>query len=450
MTYLQQRLKALQINDDENHLDGVTMPDDRDTPCPDWRFFTETKDGDIRINYVTPDAQAIMYDNGNKNNPMRYFSRTRYRNPEPGKGKYGQPPKTGTYPFSTPEIIRTYLAAEETRTLYVVEGEFKAFAMSKMGLPTFGIGGIQNFRNPTKDGIHPMIADYIKRCKVCNVVLVHDADCLKVEWKEDEELTMRLTGFYSAVNMFSEMLKPLGINLYFAHIVKESEYKGIDDLLFSGMCDRKQVVDELKALLTGINNRRYILTYLITGTSSFQIQRIFGLDSAQTFYDLNRETLENKEFKFKGNYYYIDETGKLTVSWRGEQNMYMRIGTDYYKKIVDVCPNGQTELNIMKWTEQAIKRDYAKSNEFLRHIPKFDNFTNLPDNDPETYRQFVESSKDGVKSRLYNRYFPVFHKPEKGQWNSINKLLHHIFDYRNASGESLYEFALDYLQLIYT
>lgn len=448
-SYLQERLKALQITDDENRLAEVTMPDDTGTPCPEWRYFTETKDGDIQINYVTPDAQVIMYDNGNKNNPLRHFSRIRLQNPEPGKGKYKQPPKTETIPFSTPEIVRTYLAGEETRTLYVVEGEFKAFAMSKMGLPTFGIGGIQNFRSPSKDAMHPIIIDYIKRCHVCNVVLVHDADCLKVEWKEDKDLAERPTAFYSAVNMFSEMLKPLGINLYYAHIVKESEYKGIDDLLFSGFCDRRQVVDELKALITGINSRKYILTYLITGTSSFQIKRIFGLDSAQTFYDLHADVLENREFKWKGDYYYIDETGKLTVSWRGEQDKYMRVGTSYYKKIVETFPNGQTEINIIEWTQAAIKQDYSKSNEFLKHIRKFDAFTNLPDNNPETYRQFVEGSKDGITSMLYNRYFPVYHKPEKGQWNSINRLLHHIFDYRNTGGESLYEFALDYLQLLY-
>ncbi|MBO7652837.1 MAG: hypothetical protein J6S84_09050 [Bacteroidales bacterium] len=446
-SYLQERLKALQITDDENRLAGVTMPDDTGTPCPQWRYFTETKDGDIQINYVTPDAQVIMYDNGNKNNPLRHFFRKRYQNP-PADRKYWQPPKTETIPFSTPEIVRTYLAGEETRTLYVVEGEFKAFAMSKMGLPTFGIGGIQNFRSPSKDAMHPIIIDYIKRCRVCNVVLVHDADCLKIEWKEDKDLAERPQGFYSAVNMFSEMLKPLDINLYYAHIVKESEYKGIDDLLFSGFCDRRQVVDELKALITGINSRKYILTYLITGTSSFQIKRIFGLDSAQTFYDLHADVLENREFKWKGDYYYIDETGKLTVSWRGEQENYVRIGVDYYKKVVEVHPNGQSELNLLPWTASAITLDWSKT--FLKQIRKFDAFTNLPDNNPETYRQFVEGQKKGVKSLLYNRYSPVEHKPEKGQWNSINKLLHHIFDYRNTGGESLYEFALDYLQLLYT
>ncbi len=41
-------------------------------------------------------------------------------------------------------------------------------------------------------------------------------------------------------------------------------------------------------------------------------------------------------------------------------------------------------------------------------------------------------------------------RSEEGQWSSINRLLHHIFDYRNTAGEPLYEFALDYLQLLYT
>ena len=117
---------------------------------------------------------------------------------------------------------------------------------------------------------------------------------------------------------------------------------------------------------------------------------------------------------------------------------------------MEKSPNGQTEINIIRWSKENIRQDFHNSKEFIAMIEKCDAFTNVPENDPARYRQVITSEKDGVTSRLYNRYSPVYHVPEQGEWRTINRLLHHIFDYRNLDGEPLYEFALDYLQLLYT
>lgn len=441
MTYLEERLKALNIDDGKNSFKAFNL----DGHPIDFRFFTE-KGEDISINYLTPDGVVEFYEEGRR---TLDFSRIRIKSPAEGQGKYKQPPHTETIPFSTPLIINAFKHKEKLKTLYIIEGEFKAFALNNFDIPTMGIGGIHNFKGPSKDKLHPYIENVIKTCKVENVVLIFDADCLKIEWKENQELTTRLNTFYKALNNFNEYLKPLNVNLYFSHIVKESEYKGMDDLLYSGHCDQELVINELTSLISGVNERKYILTYLITGTSAFQIQRIFGLDSVTTFFENNKDILENKEFIYKGNPYYKDANGKLTVSWRGEQRNYIRVGTEYFKKVVDKSPNGQTEINIVKWNIGTIKADYYKSREFIQRITKCDNFTNIPDNNPDTYKLIVESEKDGIKSVLYNRYCPVSHVPVQGSWHSINKLLHHLFDYKNSAGDSLYEFALDYLQILY-
>lgn len=86
----------------------------------------------------------------------------------------------------------------------------------------------------------------------------------------------------------------------------------------------------------------------------------------------------------------------------------------------------------------------------MKNIIKCDAFANVPENDPDKYRQIITSEKEGVKSVLYNRYSPIYHVPKEGDWRTINKLLHHIFDYKNLDGEPMYEFALDYIQLLYT
>lgn len=443
MSYFEDRLKQLHITDKNN----VYKTRDAEGRSINFHFFTETDKGDISINYISIDGAVEEYETENRK--IRRFSRIRLQNPK-GDMKYKQPEGTETLPFVTPEILKTYKKGEKVATLYIVEGEFKAFAMSNFGLPTFGIGGIHNFKDKKKDNIHPYIIEYCRKCQVNNIVLLFDADCLKVEWKEDKELTTRLKSFYSALNTFNEYLKPHNITLYFSHIVADSEDKGIDDVLYGGRSDQKLVISELEGLLTGTNERKYILTYLISGTSPFQIQRIFGLDSAKTFYENNIKVLENKEFIYKGNPYYADENGKLAVSWKGQQKNYVRIGTEYYKKIVEKAPNKQTEINIVRWSKENINQDFHNSKEFIKMIEKCDAFTNIPENDPEKYQQIIISEKDGITSRLYNRYSPVTHVPEEGSWRTINKLLHHIFDYKNVAGESLYDFALDYIQLLYT
>ena len=415
-----------------------------------FQFFTEDKNGDIQINYLTPDGYVLEYENTqtNRRGGKPYF-RTRLQHPKEGQGKYVQPKGTGTPPFCTPAILKAYHDEAKLRTLYITEGEFKAFSLSNFNVPCLGIGGIQNFKGKGKE-IHPYILDIVKVCQVENIVLLFDADCNDVEWQEDKDLMKRPLNFYTALNTFNELLKPHDLQLYFAHVSAETHYKGIDDLLYSNQCSQPDVIYELTSLLEHSNERHYILTYQISGISSYKIKSIFGLNNAKEFFDLHKELLANRDFRYGNSYYFADETGKVTASWRGEQNNYIRIGIDYYKKVVEKSHNGQTEINLKKWAVSIIKADYNKAAEFLRLIPKCDSFTNIPDNNPETYQQIIISEKDGITSRLYNLYCPIGHVPVQGEWTNINKLLHHIFDYKNNAGDSLYEFALDYLQLLYT
>lgn len=445
MSYLSDRLTALHISEEMN---SWTVVDDGHTIH--FRFFTEDKNGDIQINYLTPEGYVEEYENTETNRRgAKPFFRIRLQHPKEGQGKYQQPKGTGTPPFCTPAILRAYKEKAKLRTLYVTEGEFKAFALSNFNVPCLGIGGIQNYKGKNKE-IHPYILDIIQRCQVENIVLLFDADCNQVEWEEDKDLMKRPLNFYTALNTFNELLKPHDLQLYFAHVAEEANYKGIDDLLYSGQCSQEDVIYELTSLLEHSNERHYILTYQISGISSYKIKSIFGLNNAKEFFDLHKNILANREFRYGNNYYFADESDKVTASWRGEQKNYIRIGIDYYKKVVEKSHNGQTEINIKKWSASIIKADYNKSAEFLKLITKCDSFTNIPDNNPATYQQIVISEKDGITSRLYNMYCPVKHIPTQGDWKTINKLIHHIFDYKNNAGDSLYEFALDYLQILYS
>ena len=460
MNYLEERLAKYHITEKEN-----TMKVAAEDPghFVDFKFFTEQpvkdKDGkvigtDIAINYLTPAGEVEYYNHGNSQ--TRRFSRIRKSNPGDGP-KYVQAKGTEMIPFSTPAIIEAYKKKKELKTLYVVEGEFKAFSLSMMKQPTIGIGGIHNFKSADKTKMHPYIIDVIQTCKVQNVVLIFDKDCLEVEWEEGKDLSKRLNSFYVALNVFNELLKPYNVQLYFAHISPRCNQKGIDDVLLEPSNDPAAILRELQSFTSGMPDREYIYTYQISGLSSYKMKQIFGLSNVNDFCNMFVDQVKNHDFVYNGILYYTtektDKDGNTVLtavrSWAGQEKHYIRVGTEYYKTIVEKAPNGQTELNLVQWSADTIKNDYSNPKEFIKLIPKYDAFTNIPENDPAKYRQTIHSSKDGYTSVLYNRYCPVSHEPQPGEWRTINTLLHHIFDYKNLKGETFYEMALDYLQMIY-
>lgn len=448
MSYLKERLKKLNITDKLNTYKAVG---EDGVHGMNFKFFTETEKGDIAINYIALDGKVVTFLKDGKK--LRAFSRTRYQVPVDlpnGKEKkYDQPTGSPVVAFVTPELLKRYKTGEETRDLYIVEGEFKAFAMSNFGLPTFGIGGIHNFKDEKGVYLNTEIVTFCKKCKVQNIILLFDADCLQVKWEEGKDLYNRPAGFYSAVRKFNELLKPHNLNLYFAHIVQSSDYKGIDDVLYNGISDQGQVVKELEEFSIESKDKKYVMSYGITGRSYTIIRGLFGLNSVEEFFELYKEELKDKDFVYKQNTYHL-ENGKITLSWHGQQQQYVRIGINYFKKTFALMTNNQIEENLELWSKGAICDDFKKSKLFLDSIEKYDSFTNIPENDPDKYKRTVIVGRDGMVSKLYNRYSKVPHTPEEGSWQTINKLLHHIFNYTNLTGESLYEFGLDYLQLLYT
>ncbi len=448
MSYLKERLKKLNITDKLNTYKAVG---EDGVHGMNFKFFTETEKGDIAINYIALDGKVVTFLKDGKK--IRSFSRTRFQVPvelPDGKTKkYDQPKGSPVVAFVTPELLKRYKTGEETRDLYIVEGEFKAFAMSNFGLPTFGIGGIHNFKDEKGVYLNTEIVDFCKKCKVQNIILLFDADCLQVKWEEGKDLYNRPAGFYSAVRKFNELLKPHNLNLYFAHIVQSSDYKGIDDVLYNGISDQGQVVKELEEFSIESKDKKYVMSYGITGRSYTIIRGLFGLNSVEEFFELYKEELKDKDFVYKQNTYHL-ENGKITLSWHGQQQQYVRIGINYFKKTFALMTNNQIEENLELWSKGAICDDFKKSKLFLDSIEKYDSFTNVPENDPDKYKRTIIVGRDGMVSKLYNRYSKVPHTPEEGSWQTINKLLHHIFNYTNLTGESLYEFGLDYLQLLYT
>lgn len=108
----------------------------------------------------------------------------------------------------------------------------------------------------------------------------------------------------------------------------------------------------------------------------------------------------------------------------------IRVGDDYFKFIEYVSANQEIESKMVAIKRQTITDDFGR--DFLRSVPKFDMFCNIPDNDG-TAR---------VPPNLYNLYTPLNHRPKHGEWKWTKILLQHIF-------QDQYEFGLDYVQLLY-
>jgi len=113
---------------------------------------------------------------------------------------------------------------------------------------------------------------------------------------------------------------------------------------------------------------------------------------------------------------------------------YLRIGTNYYKKVYQPQINGEILPVIVPWKRQTIIDDHKK--EGLESIDKYEGFTVIPSHSNYQY---------SVKN-FYNLYAPLTHNLDieflTGSIPTTISFLRHIF------GKQL-EFGLDYISLLW-
>jgi hypothetical protein len=109
---------------------------------------------------------------------------------------------------------------------------------------------------------------------------------------------------------------------------------------------------------------------------------------------------------------------------------FLRIGTDYFKKVQVPLTIDESIDSLVKWSKQEIITDHSRN--YLKKIPRYDGFCNIPDH--LTYKESI--------SDFYNIYHPLSHKPKKGNWKNIEIFLRHIF-------EDQFLLGLDYLSILY-
>jgi hypothetical protein len=114
------------------------------------------------------------------------------------------------------------------------------------------------------------------------------------------------------------------------------------------------------------------------------------------------------------------------------KNLYLRIGTSYFKKSLYPLSSGYFIEILITWSAELIRQDHGKN--VLSEIERFDGFICIPENRPEYFKKRIQD--------YYNTYHQISKSPIDGDITNTINFLTHIF------GEQL-ELGLDYLQLIY-
>lgn len=467
MSYLHARLELLCLT-----LADITMTVPRydgfkfvENTAEERVFFTESKKGDnIDIHYFRLNGSPYEFKpSGAKWG--KHFTRTRLKTPVHGgdgkEHKYIQPNGSGKCPpFFTKLVIEKYIAKKEIDTLYIVEGEIKAYVASINGIDCIGIGGIHGFYDFDNKKLHTDIVELCKECKVKNLVLLHDADARLVEHHESKDLHKRLNAFYTSVNNFREATKLTTRDLetlkdvYYMHIKKEFvlDGKGIDDLLLAfSKSERKKIVKDLRELsfctshFDGIN---------LLKEDSLTLRNFFGIASVGNFSKTYADVLTDTKFKYNGSIYYYNGSD-VELEEGDRYSEYMRVESKWYRKIQVPCKLGTTTTVLKSWNVSEIERDLGKK--VTSYIKKYKTFVNYPENDPEKYEQVIDE--------CYNLYERLPHELVNGDISNTISFIKHIFGGKGSvkvntdNNEYTYEeeaitgdtftIALDYLTLQY-
>ena len=428
MTYLQQRIQALQLAPEDYTVKGNISPDESAVGKKTYPLLTENKDNDIVINYCEIDGDRAYYYRNHKAKP---YERIRYHPDKlvDDERKYKTPFGGNSRLFFPPLIVKHYCERSETPALIVTEGEFKALKLCALNLPSIAAQGIHNLLQQKE--LFPEMSEFIKRCKVKRVIFLMDADCLTVKWKQDKDLFQRPNSFFAAVRNFREACKEAKIDTYFAHIHTkyEQEAKGIDDLLAIHLPEK--VAQELRELKTG----KFIFAVNLEDKPTVYLKDYFHITDHKTFYSAYKDEIDDNEFVYCGNAYKPtrDENDELKLirTRIGEAEQYVRVGINYFKKTIIKDEKGKRE-ELKRTDRTCIKEDHKEIKDILYYVKKYDGFCVEPEH--IHYRREVNN--------LYNKYSPLIHEPLAGNISASLAFVRHIF------GEQI-EHGLDYLQLLY-
>lgn len=460
-SYLAQTLRSLGMTEEDNKK---------------YAFFDTDQNDNLIINYC--DIEGRLHNPSNEEDTTekgwkRHYHVMRYKYPkmvfnnEKGETEELKYNRVRMLPYFTPSVLEAYKAKTEIDTLYFIEGEKKAIAAWKAGLFVIGLGSIHGFYDPDIKGkLHPDIIDAITGLNPEKVVLINDADTLTIKYKEDKDLSKRVTNFTSALVNFREAIsfllldKKLRFNyIYYAHIRTQfwQTAKGLDDLLAAYPARQQDIISDLEKLDL---SKEFFSCLNLTSFNVKLINKYFGINDVENFYNIYKDFILNNKFIFRNIQYQFDEAeNEIKKIKHQDSEIFIRI-LDKYAKVVEIpLAGGTTATDIKKFGKGEIIEDYGKF--FPKYVMKVDGLTIFPDNTPH-FPQILETEKEGRVFRHYNMYKPIRHQPSQGDITNSLIYLRHVFGGKatleqgenfevqenNILGDPL-SIALDWLTILY-
>lgn len=510
MSYLKERLEPLGWTPERNVFTAVYTNANGEEVRAEKPLFEADEQGNILIHYYTVRGAHASYRKGENKWPVDYVLK-RLRTPrvdaEGREHKYHIPAGAGTFPWMAPNVIEAYRTGAPIETLVLTEGAIKAYAGYLAGLHMVGLTSITHYKDRHIETLHQDVLEAIKRCGVKQVIWLVDGDCrdLTREWQEkvrleaeahtedrepvrnskdekpEPDLAKRPSIFFASAKAIRELLKDYGVDLYFAHVQRESVPggpKGLDDLLLAyGNLRLKEALekgptvggDPETARANALGEVVKDLTSFSAGQPRFfhrldishsigKLKKYFGLEGSEQFYQTYQDLIGDRAFVYHGTKYrWNAEKGELEMLMPGAAKDYARVGDNYYEWVMvpRKMRDGKlvTERVLHSRQSGTIKTDHGAS--FLAHVPKYKAFCNVPDH--ENHQLVVHN--------CLNVYYPFEHVPEEGECENTLRYLRHVFGTRtvhathpkrkDAEGKPLkYEvneldLGLDYIQLLY-
>lgn len=425
-------------------------------------IFSEDKDGNIVIMYWRINGDLITYPvvGSGKMSEINAKTKTyitkRLKEPK-GDMKYQMPAGQGTKPWFSPETTAAYGRKDKIETIYLTEGVFKAWAASKEGAHVVGLSSVTTYRD-AEGGLHTDIQRLIIDCRVENVVVLWDADCIDISTtalKMRDDLTKRPYGFFAAVKNIQKLVGKIKIpkeqptpTVHFMHVKSDclsSKPKGLDDLIIAAKRVGKDAT-VIRHMLDLNGDSPYFYKFNIKASGLPLLLEHFALNNIQSFYNRHLSIIKESEFFYKGDLYRWDDTkDELALMAPGWAKELRWIGDEFF--VERLVPGATRDRRVLLKRDQAtLVKQYGK--DFYTYLEYYDGFCNVPSH--FDYQRIIE--KEG--KNFYNRYFPFKHEPEKGDCDNIIRFFKHIFGEEKVKhpvtgSEYLsWEMGLDYVQIL--
>lgn len=473
-SYFEKRMQLLGVSAAANRIKVWQYNSESKTnELQEVPIFRESEKG-IDIIVCSIDRELINFSKEGSRWKNKLYCLTRLQNPIVSKDgstiKYLIPKSQGTYPFFPPALLDKYDNKTPIKTLFLVEGYFKAFKGAMHGIDIIGLSSITHMKEKEKGTLHTDILKLMKACSVEQMVWLTDGDCLDITGKEltdGVDLYKRPANFFRSITTFKELLDDYDVEKWFAHInsdelvtpagsktdnpITRDQVKGLDDLLIAYPESTQAIVDDIYSVSKSGN---YFKKFNITH-STYQVRQYFHLASVNDFYLFHvnrRKDLANIEFTFAGTRYrYNDQAQECEVRIPGESKCYFRVADQYYKFIEKINQHHQIEKSFQPRQKTTITDDHGKK--IIQHIPKYEAFVNIPDH--VNFHQTLNN--------CFNVYSPFEHVPEESECSeedfpTIIKFFKHIFGEstvkitkknKEVITTSYYQMGLDYAQLLY-